>query len=71
MLAMERSDGWSKRRVYGSSAFTCELTRVDSSVAPIESRPADIRGASAEMALPNTADARPASCWTRLSPELG
>eukprot|EP00982_Pelagococcus_subviridis_P000853 6996-Pelagococcus_subviridis.AAC.1 len=68
---MERRDGWSKRRVDGSSAFTWELTRVDSSVAPIESRPADIKGASAEIAVPNISHARPTSCWTRLSREPG
>ena len=63
--AMERSDGWSKRSVCGSSVSRRELIRVDSSVAPIESRPAAIRAASAAMAVPNTSEARLASCWTR------
>ena len=68
---MDRSDGWSKSRVYGSSVTRREAIRVVSSVAPIESSPADIRGASAEMALPNTSEARPASCWTKSTRESG
>ena len=66
---MDRSDGWSKSRVYGSSVTRREAIRVVSSVAPIESSPADIRGASAEIALPNTSEARPASCWTKSTRE--
>ena len=68
---MDRSDGWSKSRVYGSSVSRREAIRVVSSVTPIESSPADIRGASAEIALPNTSEARPASCWTKSTRESG
>ena len=68
---MDRSDGWSKSRVYGSSVSRREAIRVVSSVTPIESSPADIRGASAEMALPVTSEARPASCWTKSTRESG
>ena len=51
-LAMERSDGWSNSSVDGSSVSRRSLSRVESSVAPTESSPADMSGASGEMAVP-------------------
>ena len=50
--AMERSDGWSNSSVDGSSVSRRSLSRVESSVAPTESSPADMSGALGEMAVP-------------------
>ena len=50
--AMDRSDGWSNSSVDGSCVSRRSLRRVESSVAPTESSPADMRGASSEMAEP-------------------
>ncbi|EGB03466.1 hypothetical protein AURANDRAFT_67989 [Aureococcus anophagefferens] len=50
--AMDRSDGWSNSSVDGSSVSRRSLRRVESSVAPMESSPADMRGASSETAVP-------------------
>jgi hypothetical protein len=50
--AMDRSDGWSNSSVDGSSVSRRSLSHVESSVAPMESSPADMRGASSETAVP-------------------
>ena len=50
--AIDRSDGWSKRRVEGSSVLSWSLNHVDSSVAPMESSPPAMSDTSAETAVP-------------------
>ncbi len=63
--AMERSDGWSNSSVDGSSVSRRSLSRVESSVAPTESSPADMSGASGEMAVPVSWVAMPTSSSRR------
>ena len=48
---MERSDGWSNSKVDGSSVRRRSLSRVESSVAPMESSPLDMSGMSGAMAV--------------------
>ena len=50
--AIARSDGWSNSSVDGSSVQRRSLSRVESSVAPTESSPVDMSGASGEMVVP-------------------
>ena len=49
---MDRSDGWSNSSVDGSPESRRLLSRVESSVAPMESSPPDMRGASSETSVP-------------------
>ena len=68
--AIDRSDGWSKRRVEGSSVLSWSLNRADSSVAPIESSPAAISDTSAETAVPVSSVVVSRSLLMRLSNKL-
>ena len=68
--AMDRSDGWSKRRVEGSSVLSWSLNHVDSSVAPMESSPAAMRDTSTETAVPVSSVAVSKSLLMRLFNEL-
>ena len=67
---MDRSDGWSKRSVCGSSILRRPPIRVDSSVALMESSPADMRGASTETEVPASSHAVATKSWISASHEL-
>lgn len=67
---MDRSDGWSKRRVDGSSALRLSLNHVVSSVAPMESSPTDMRDASADTVVPVSSVAASISLPMKPSGEL-
>ena len=56
-VAIDHSDGWSKSSVCDSSVLRRSPIDVANSVAPIESRPADMSGASAAIAVPANSDA--------------
>lgn len=68
-VAIDRSDGWSKSSVWDSSVLSRSPIDVESSVAPIESRPADISGASAAIAVPANSQTFFVSSQIRLSCE--
>ena len=68
--AMDRSDGWSKRRVEGSSVLSWLLNHADSSVALMESSPAAMSDTSAETAVPINSMAVSRSLLMRLFNEL-
>ena len=63
--ATDRSDGWSKSSVCDSSVLRRSPIDVANSVAPIESRPADMSGESAAIAVPANSDAVLISSRTR------
>ena len=63
--AMDCSDGWSNSSIDGSSVSRRLLSRAESSVAPMESSPANMRGTSNEMAVPVRLAAMPtSSSWS-------
>ena len=64
--AMDRSDGWSKSRVDGSSVSRRSLNYVDSSVAPMESSPTDKSDTSMETAVPTSSITVPKSTLDEL-----
>ena len=68
--AMDRSDGWSKRRVDGSSVLRLSLNHVDNSVAPIESSPTDMSDTSADTDVPVSSVAVSISLLMKPSGEL-
>ena len=67
---MDRSDGWSKRRVDGSSVLRLSLNHVDNSVAPIESSPTDMSDTSADTDVPVSSVAVSISLLMKPSGEL-
>jgi len=69
--AMERSYGWSNSSVDGNSVSRRSLSRVESSVAPTESSPADMSGTSGEMAVPVSWVVMPTSSSRRPWGEAG
>lgn len=64
--AMDRSDGWSKSRVDGSSVSRRSLNYVDSSVAPMESSPTDKSDTSIGTAVPTSSITVPKSTLDEL-----
>lgn len=68
---MDRSEGWSNSNVDGSSVPSPSLSRVENSLAPIESKPADMSGASGGMAVPVSCPAIPTSSLRRWCKEAG
>ena len=69
-LAMERSDGWSKRRDGGSSTSRRSLSLTDSYVTPMESSPTDMSDTSAEIAVLVRSVVVSTSSLTSLSNEI-
>ena len=65
--AMDHSDGWSNKRVWGSAVSRRSLSRVESAVAAMESSPVDMRGTSAEMIVPTSSEVKTARSGSRPS----
>ena len=55
--AMDRSDGWSNKRVWESAVLKRSPRRVESAVAAMESSPVDMRGTSAKIVVPTSSEA--------------